>query len=98
MHKHSEIFLETLGQLVKHTRSEAMMSQDELAIRIGVSRKTISAIERGIGVNSVALANVLDFLSLLPYLAEPVEQRLDLLEDGPKRKLRKAKQELPNDF
>ena len=97
MHKVSENFLKQLGELVKYTRSE-FISQDELAARIGVGRKTISAIERGVGVNSATLVEVLAFLELLPFLAAPVEQRLDLVENGPKRKLRKAKPELPNDF
>ena len=97
MHKVGSDFLIQLGKLVKKHRS-GLMSQDELANRIGVSRKTISAIERGIGVNSKALVDVLSFLQLLPYLAEVVEQRLDMVGNGPERKLRKPKQELPNDF
>lgn len=97
MHKVDQNFLKQLGKLVKYTRSE-IMSQDELAARIGVGRKTISAIERGVGVNSETLVQVLSFLQLLPHLAEPIEQRLDLVDDGPVRKLRKPKPELPNDF
>ena len=39
--------LELLGELIKAARKERSMSQSELAERLGVSRHTVMALERG---------------------------------------------------
>ena len=60
MHKESDLLLKSIGELVKRVRS-GTMDQTELGKRVGVSRTTISSIERGIGVDSKALFNVISF-------------------------------------
>jgi DNA-binding XRE family transcriptional regulator len=74
------------------------MDQTELGKRVGVSRTTISSIERGIGVNSKALFNVLSFLDLTELLQVAINERAELVEANRSRKARKAKEELSSDF
>ena len=57
MHKKTDYLLKSIGKLVKSVRSETM-DQTELGKRVGVSRTTISSIERGIGVNSVSYTHL----------------------------------------
>jgi DNA-binding XRE family transcriptional regulator len=97
MHKSASNLLKSLGELVKSVRSETM-DQTELGKRVGVSRTTISSIERGIGVNSKALFNVLSFLDLTELLQVAVNERAELVEAHRSRKARKAKEELSSDF
>jgi DNA-binding XRE family transcriptional regulator len=44
---HTTILLETLGAMIKAARIERHMSQAELGERVGVSRYTISFLEKG---------------------------------------------------
>lgn len=44
---HTTILLETLASFIKAARLERKMSQAELAERVGVSRYTISLLEKG---------------------------------------------------
>ncbi|MCJ8314930.1 MAG: helix-turn-helix domain-containing protein [Pseudomonadales bacterium] len=74
------------------------MDQTELGKRVGVSRTTISSIERGIGVNSKALFNVISFLDLADLIQEAVNERFELLEANRSRKSRKPRKELSDDF
>jgi transcriptional regulator with XRE-family HTH domain len=97
MHKSAGNLLKSLGELVKSVRSETM-DQTELGKRVGVSRSTISSIERGIGVNSKALFNVLSFLDLTELLQMAINERAELVEANRSRKARKAKEELSSDF
>jgi DNA-binding XRE family transcriptional regulator len=97
MHKDTNFLLKSIGQLVKSVRSETM-DQTELGKRVGVSRTTISSIERGIGVNSKALFNVISFLDLSDLIQEAVNERFELLEANRSRKSRKTREELSNDF
>jgi DNA-binding XRE family transcriptional regulator len=97
MHKSAGNLLKSLGGLVKSVRSETM-DQTELGKRVGVSRSTISSIERGIGVNSKALFNVLSFLDLTELLQMAINERAELVEANRSRKARKAKEELSSDF
>jgi DNA-binding XRE family transcriptional regulator len=97
MHKSTGNLLKSLGELVKSVRSETM-DQTELGKRVGVSRTTISSIERGIGVNSKALFNVLSFLDLTELLQVAINERAELVEANRSRKARKAKEELSSDF
>lgn len=90
-------FAKALGKLVKHQRAQSM-AQGELAIRTGLSRNTISAIENGKSVSTEALFAVLAHLNLLHLLAEPVSKELALLDNRQQRKVRKPKAELSNDF
>ncbi len=59
----------TLQNRLKELRAERGMTQAELALRIGVSRKTINTIENGVFVPSTILA-----LMLASAFAVPVER------------------------
>jgi DNA-binding XRE family transcriptional regulator len=97
MHNKTDNLLKSIGKLVKSVRSETM-DQTELGKRVGVSRTTISSIERGIGVNSKALFNVISFLDLTDLIQEAVNDRFELVETNRSRKARKTREELSNDF
>jgi putative transcriptional regulator len=45
-----------LGNRLKEARAEAGLTQAELALRIGVSRKTINTVENGVFTPSTLLA------------------------------------------
>ncbi len=97
MHKETSYLLKSIGKLVKSVRSETM-DQTELGKRVGVSRTTISSIERGIGVNSKALFNVISFLDLDYLIQDAVNERFELVETNRSRKVRKTHEELSDDF
>lgn len=97
MQKDTDNLLKSIGKLVKSVRSETM-DQTELGKRVGVSRTTISSIERGIGVNSKALFNVLSFLDLTDLIQEVVNDRLERVQVSRARKARKVQEELSDDF
>ncbi len=97
MQGNDEYFLETVANLVKTVRSETM-DQSELGLRVGVSRSTISAIEKGNGVNSKSLAKVLDQLGLLEDIQLAIDAQLDLIGEVRNRKTRKVREELSSDF
>lgn len=97
MHKKTDELLKSLGELVQQTRS-LTMDQEELGKRVGLSRSTISAIERGKGVNSKALFDVLAFLGLSDELLAVIEKRQSLEGEQRFRKARKTHEELSNDF
>lgn len=100
MHKSSDLkypIAALLGKLIKHQRAQTM-DQTELAIRTGLSRNTISAIENGKSVNSEALFLVLTHLQLLHLFEEPIALQLSLIDTQQQRKARKLKAELSNDF
>lgn len=86
-----------LGSLIQHQRAQTM-DQTELALRTGLSRNTISAIENGKSVNSEALFSVLAHLQLLHLFEEPIAVQLSMIDMQQQRKARKPKTELPNDF
>jgi DNA-binding XRE family transcriptional regulator len=100
MQKEATLLSQALGQLVKQIRAESM-DQSELAVRVGLSRNTISAIENGKSVNSEALFAVLAQLNLLQPITDAVEQQLAPFTQQwqtNRRKRRKPKAELSNDF
>jgi len=97
MQKDTDNLLKSIGKLVKSVRSETM-DQTELGKRVGVSRTTISSIERGIGVNSKALFNVLSFLDLTDLIQKVVNDRLERVQVSRARKARKVQEELSDDF
>jgi len=57
-----------LGNRLKEARVEAGLTQAELALTVGVSRKTINTVENGVFVPSTTLA-----LALAKAFAQPVE-------------------------
>lgn len=97
MHKDTDYLLKSIGTLIKNVRSETM-DQTELGKRVGVSRTTISSIERGIGVNSKALFNVLYFLDLAYLIQDVINEHSDLVEINRSRKARTISEKLSNDF
>ncbi len=97
MQSDSDNLLLEIGQLIKKMRAKCM-DQTELGKRVGVSRTTISAIERGVGVNAKALFDVLAFLELTDVIRIAINQQLQIEDKGPLRKLRKPLVELSNDF
>ncbi|WP_066794205.1 helix-turn-helix transcriptional regulator [Sphingomonas soli] len=58
----------TLGNHLKSLRTEAGLTQADLAERVGVSRKTINTVENGVFTPSATLA-----LQLARALGVPVE-------------------------
>ena len=97
MHKEVDALLLAIGELVR-LRRIASMDQTELALRVGLSRSTISAIERGVGVNAAALFTVLHFFDLLDDYHALIDRQLQLTGTQGVRKSRKPQEELPNDF
>ena len=54
-----------LGEYIRHHRIEKNWSQDELGVRSGLSRPTISLMERGKSMNLNSIIKVLRVLDLL---------------------------------
>ena len=67
---------EELSNRLKVLRAERDLTQEELARRVRVTRKTISTVERGVFVPSTVLS-----LKLARELGVPVEE-IFRLEDG----------------
>ena len=86
-----------LGNLVKQARA-ASMDQEELALRTGTSKNTISRLERGKGINSDTLLTILNQLEVLDPLIETIEKEYELVSNNPLRKSSFVEKELPNDF
>ena len=65
-----------LGEFIKHNRIDRNLSQDELATAAGLSRPTISLMERGksMSLNSIIkVLRVLDVLYVFDVLQVPQE-------------------------
>ncbi|MFC3880660.1 helix-turn-helix domain-containing protein [Algoriphagus namhaensis] len=62
--------LKQIGTFVKYHRMEQQRSQDQLATDAGISRSTLSLLERGEKVNLITLIQVLRVLGQLHWLAE----------------------------
>ncbi|WP_425635768.1 helix-turn-helix domain-containing protein [Algoriphagus yeomjeoni] len=60
--------LKKLGDFVKHHRMQQNKSQEQLATDSGVSRSTLSLLERGEKVNLITLIQVLRVLDQLQWL------------------------------
>ncbi|PZX49358.1 helix-turn-helix domain-containing protein [Algoriphagus chordae] len=60
--------LQKLGEFVKHHRMAQNKSQEQLATEAGVSRSTLSLLERGEKVNLITLIQVLRVLNQLQWL------------------------------
>nr|WP_283629159.1 helix-turn-helix transcriptional regulator [Alteromonas macleodii] len=86
-----------LGNLVKQARA-ASMDQEELALRTGISKNTVSRLERGKGINSDTLLTILNQLEVLDPLIETIEKEYELVSNNPLRKSSLIEKELPNDF
>jgi len=62
--------IQRIGDFVKHHRMDQNKSQDQLATAAGISRSTLSLLERGEKVNLITLIQVLRVLDQLQWLAE----------------------------
>jgi putative transcriptional regulator len=65
---------------VRDLRTEAALTQEELADKVGVTRVTINCLERGVYLPSIELA-----LGLARFFRKPVED-IFILEDSPHEK------------
>jgi transcriptional regulator with XRE-family HTH domain len=74
------------------------MDQEELALRTGISKNTVSRLERGKGINSDTLLTILNQLEVLDPLIETIEKEYELVSNNPLRKSSLLEKELPNDF
>lgn len=96
--------LEIIGNMIKAARLERKISQQELGERIGVSRPTISAIEKGkanVAIGSVFEAAYIVGLSIMEDENQTIESSsqtiANILKILPSRG-RGKKVELDNDF
>ena len=62
--------LQQIGAFVKHHRMNQRKSQEQLSSEAGISRSTLSLLERGERVNLITLIQVLRVLDKLSWLAE----------------------------
>ncbi|WP_349584343.1 helix-turn-helix transcriptional regulator [Alteromonas sp. NFXS44] len=92
----SNLFLHSIGKLVQSKRS-ASMDQQELAVRCGVGRNTISNIENGRNVSVSSLLMVLEQLELIDDFQVVIDEKLNENNADLVRKSRKYT-ELDNDF
>lgn len=73
--------LRKIGGFIKHHRVNLLKSQDQLAKDAGISRSTLSLLERGEKVNLITLIQVLRVLDQLQILeALEVKQEISPLE------------------
>lgn len=73
--------LQKIGEFVKHHRANQLKSQDQLAGAAGISRSTLSLLERGEKVNLITLIQVLRVLDQLQALESfEVAQEISPLE------------------
>ncbi|RUO19641.1 XRE family transcriptional regulator [Aliidiomarina iranensis] len=91
--------LQVLGALIKRTRAKRM-DQEEFALRVGCSSKTVSRMELGQPVNSETLLQALELLGLIDDFIITAEQQLKLAATNPSRHRAGADpdKDFPNDF
>jgi transcriptional regulator with XRE-family HTH domain len=85
--------LKHVGEFVKHQRLEQNKSQKEVAEAAGISRSTLSLLERGEGVTLVSLIQVLRVLDLLHHLEtfEVEEKKISPIELAKKDKQKRKR-------
>jgi transcriptional regulator with XRE-family HTH domain len=88
--------LHSIGKLVRGVRS-LTMGQQELAVRSGVGRNTVSNIENGKSVSGLSLLLVLEQLELIDEFQVFVDEKISEHDTKLRRKSRKY-QELDNEF
>ncbi|MFV1984590.1 MAG: helix-turn-helix transcriptional regulator [Thiohalomonadales bacterium] len=76
--KQTQLVLKTLGAMIKAARLEQAYSQSDLAHRLGVSRYTVMALEKGDA--SVAIGTMFEACTIIgiPLLAENTTKLLNL--------------------
>ncbi len=87
--------IETIGNFIKHHRLNQNKSQNEVASSAGISRSTLSLLERGEKVRIDSLIQVLRVLDLL-YIMEvfKIESQISPIEYA-KMKIKQRKQASP---
>lgn len=85
--------LKHIGEFVKHRRLEQNKSQKEVAGEAGISRSTLSLLERGEGVTLLLFIQVLRVLDLLHLLEtfEVKEQPISPIELAKKDKQKRKR-------
>lgn len=85
--------LKHIGEFVKHHRLEQNKSQKEVADAAGMSRSTLSLLERGEGVTLLSLIQVLRVLDLLHHLEtfEAEEKPISPIELAKKEKQKRKR-------
>jgi len=66
---------ELIGDYIKHHRIEQNRTQEEIAVAAGISRSTLSLLERGRRVNLSTLIQVLRVLGLLYVLRDFIVEK-----------------------
>jgi len=66
---------ELIGDYIKHHRIEQNKTQEEIAVAAGISRSTLSLLERGRRVNLSTLIQVLRVLGLLYVLRDFIVEK-----------------------
>ena len=96
----SNIFiLEELGRRIKDARIAISMTQKEMALKAGISEKTVERIEKGENVKIENLLNifrVLNFLQNFEILIPEQEVLIEEMMDKKKRKRASRKKEAMN--
>jgi transcriptional regulator with XRE-family HTH domain len=85
----------TIGSFIKHQRTQQNKTQNELAKLAGMSRSTLSLLERGEPVNLMSLLQVLRVLNQLhvleSFLVKPQISPIQLAEEQKKVRYRVRK-------
>ena len=102
--KNTEIILQILGNMIRVARIESKISQAELAERVGISRATVAAIEKGkpnVAIGTVFEAAMITGVPLmgsdekqLPKISQTLSNLIEILPS----KTHYKKIELDNDF
>ncbi len=69
-----------IGRLIAEGRQRAKLSQEEFASKLGISRKTVSDLERGVA-HHVSLQTALQALALAGFVLEALPRRPPTLSE-----------------
>lgn len=101
MPAHSDLAIsKMIGHFIKHHRIDQNRSQDSVAKAAGISRSTLSLLERGKRVNLSTLIQTLRVLDLLHVLSVfKVEQQISpmMLAEMDLKKRKRASKKAPKD-
>lgn len=94
----------TIGERLKHYRLEQNITQEELATRAGIARRTITSVENGQSCTLNTLIRILQVLNQMdliePLLAKPPLNpheihRLNTMQEAPRKYASKPRKEIP---
>ncbi|MDF1575698.1 MAG: helix-turn-helix transcriptional regulator [Bacteroidales bacterium] len=91
-------FMKTIGTFIQHHRLNQNRSQNEVAVAAGISRSTLSLLERGENVSLSSLIQVLRILDLL-YIMDvfSVREEISPVEYAKLQKNRRLRARSKND-